>query len=90
MVRRLALAVALAIPIWFGLSLVCYVAFCLTAGPWGGAMDSAEASDVPRYLPWMSRLLAVLIVVASLGAGWRWAGRLTRPNVHPHGTMPEA
>jgi hypothetical protein len=39
MLLRFAWSLLLAIPIGFALSLICYVAFCLTLGPWGGAMD---------------------------------------------------
>jgi len=72
------MALVLAIPIWVGLNVVCYAAFCLALGPWGGALDGTDASDMPGYVPWLSRLLFGVLIAGSLLLGWRLAPRCGR------------
>ena len=63
----------MAVPILIGIQMLCYVAFCFTYGPWGGALDGTEATDIPVYVTWLIRVLFVMQIVAALVFGWRLA-----------------
>lgn len=76
--RRIILSIALAIPVWLGINLILSVVTCLAFGPWGAALEGTTASDMPWYLPWLRRLLFVLVIAVSVLISWRLVPKLTK------------
>ncbi len=76
--RRIILSIALAIPVWLGINLILSGVTCLAFGPWGAGLEGTSASDVPWYLPWLHRLLFVLVITASVLISWRLVPKLTK------------
>lgn len=68
----------IAIPVWIGLSLICFIAFRIAYGPVGTESDGGISRELPTYQLWLDDILAILLFVASLWFGWRLTSRLFR------------
>jgi hypothetical protein len=75
--KRCALALAIAVVAWIGLSLLSYLLFCGLVGPWGGALDARDESHQPAIaneLVWLHR---AALVIGSLLIGWYRSKRMS-------------
>ncbi|MEP0762436.1 MAG: hypothetical protein HRF48_06825 [Chloroflexota bacterium] len=72
-IKRCALTFILALPAWLGLNVLCYLVFCILTGPWGAALEDAEAQNAPSYSLPLAWALRVMLFVGALLIGWRWS-----------------
>lgn len=76
-IKRCALTLILALPVWFGLNVLCYFVFCILTGPWGAALEGADTQNAPSYPLHLAWALRVMLVVGALLIGWRWSEKFS-------------
>ena len=74
--KRFVIAILLAIPVGIAISLLCGIVMLVMIGPWGGALDGLDQSELPEYVFVLGYLLQFAFYAGCLWIGWRWAGMI--------------